>query len=144
MAEIKTTAEIAEKWERVTPGRVRDYEEGVRRPRRDWADATAASAEAWAQGVQSAIVDGRFAGRVRAVGTEKWQRKTLEKGPTRWAHGVSISGSDFAAGFDPYRDEIARIDLPPRGPKGDPRNLERVRIIAEALHALKLRLMGGR
>jgi len=144
MPEIKPTAEIAEKWERVTPGRVRDYEDGVRRPRRDWADATAGAAAAYAQGVQEAIADGRFEGRVRAVGTRKWQEKTLQKGPTRWAQGVSVSGADFAAGFDPYRDEIERIVLPARGPKGDPRNLERVRIIAEALHALKVRLAGGR
>ncbi len=144
MPEIKSTAEIAEKWERVTPGRVRDYEEGVRRPRKDWADETVAAADAYARGVQAAIADGRFQSGVRSVGTEKWQRKTLQKGPSRWAAGVSQSGDDFASGFDPYRDEIARIDLPPRGIRGAPENLERVRIIAERLHALRLRLQGGR
>lgn len=144
MPPIKPTAEIAEKWERVTPSRVPDYEAGVRRPRRSWEDATTEAADAYAQGVTAAIAENRFEGGVRAAGDRKWQEKTLQKGPGRWAEGVRISGVDYASGFDPYRDEIERIVLPPRGPRGDPRNIERVRIIADALHALKIRLAGGR
>ena len=144
MPAIKPTAVIAEKWERVTPSRVPDYEAGVRNPRRSWEDATAESAESYAMGVTAAVADGRFESGVRRAGDEKWRRKTLLKGPGRWAEGVRVSGDDFASGFDPYRDEIERIVLPPRGPRGDPRNLERVRIIAERLHALKLRIQGGR
>ncbi|MBA7620832.1 hypothetical protein ES703_28187 [subsurface metagenome] len=144
MPEIATVAEIAEKWGRVTPMRVPDYQAGVERPRRDWETETIAAAEAYEMGITAAMADNRFQGGVRRAGTEKWRRKTLEKGPGRWAEGVRVSEVDYAAGFEPYRDEIARIVLPPRGPRGDPRNIERVRIIAEALHALKLRLSGGR
>jgi hypothetical protein len=37
---------------------------------------------------------------------------------------------------------IESIQLPPRGPKGDPRNIERVRVIAQALRARKLAAVG--
>jgi len=141
MPAIKSTAEIAEKWSRVTPGRTRDYTDGIETPRRDWADATTAATENWEAGVQEAIAQDRFRFGVRNAGTRKWREKTLLKGPNRWAEGVRISAPDFREGFDPYRDEIERINLPPRYPRGDPRNLERVRIIAERLHALRLDLM---
>jgi len=50
---------------------------------------------------------------------------------------VRLARVDYEEGFKPYRDLIASIDLPPRGPRGDPSNIDRVRIIAERLHALK-------
>lgn len=140
MPAIKSIDHIAEKYARVTPGRTPDYETGVRNPRRDWLTATIEQMEAWVAGIQEAIANGSWARGLEKAGTEKWKRKTLEKGPARWGQGVRMAQPDFHAGFKPYRDEIERIELPPRGPKGDPRNLERVRIIAEALHALKMRI----
>jgi len=140
MADIIETAIIAEKWERVTPGRTVDYEAGVKNPRRDWQDATMQSASTWNEAISQAVAERRFERGVQAAGTRKWQEKTIAKGPTRWSQGVRLAGIDYARGYDPYRNEISRVQLPPRGPKGDPRNLERVRVITEALHALKLRI----
>ncbi|GAI56304.1 unnamed protein product, partial [marine sediment metagenome] len=37
----------------------------------------------------------------------------------------------------PYHDAISRVDLGPRFPKRDPRNLNRVKIIVDALIAEK-------
>lgn len=143
MPAIKPIGVIAEKWGRVTPLRTRDYELGVENPRRPWEASTIAAADTYEQGIIEAIADERFQHGVRAAGDEKWRSKTLEKGPTRWAQGVRISEPDYQAGFAPYRDEIERIVLPPRGPRGSPANIERVRIIAERLHALRLRIQGG-
>lgn len=144
MPPIKSTASIAEKWGRVTPGRTRDYTDGISNPRVDWERATIAAHDAWVQGIQEAMQRDAFRQGVTRAGTHKWQAKAMEKGPGRWAEGVRISEADFRTGFDPYRDEIERIDLPPRYARGDERNLERVRVIAVALHALRLRLEGGR
>ncbi len=138
--EIKSTAAIAEKWERVTPMRSRDYLEGVSTTRKDWAGNTVAAAENYNIGVTQAIAEERFQRGVQKAGTEKWKRNTIEKGGTRWGQGVRMAGPEYARGFDPYRNELEAIDLPPRGPRGDPRNIERVRVIAERLHALKLRI----
>jgi len=138
--EIKPTAAIAEKWERVTPMRSQDYIEGVQTTRKDWAENTVAAAEIYNIGVQAAIAQQRFERGVQKAGTPKWKKNTIEKGATRWGQGVRLAGVEYAKGFAPYRDELEAIDLPPRGPRGAPQNIERVRIIAERLHALKIRI----
>ena len=136
--EIKSMAEIAGKWTRVTPGRTQDYVEGVKNPRKDWQAATSAAEDRFEQGVQEAISQKRFGKGVRDAGTSKWQDGAVKKGGTRWGPGVSQAGPAYQAGFEPYRNIIANTTLPPRFAKGDPRNLERVRILAENLHAAKI------
>lgn len=137
---IPSIAVIAEKWERVTPLRATDYIEGVRSTRVDWEAETIAAAGNYAQGVSQAIAENRFERGVRKAGTEKWRTNTIEKGGTRWGQGVRLGGVEYARGFQPYRDALEALVLPPRGPRGDPMNLERVRVIAETLHALKLQI----
>lgn len=138
MTAIKSAAQIAQKWARVTPQRTADYEQGVRSPRKSWAEATGNAVQAYEQGIQESISKGRFAAGVAAAGDEKWKKKTIEKGVRRWGPGVQVAQSDFEAGFAPYRQVIEGVELPPRYPKGDPRNLERVAAITSALHAAKV------
>jgi len=140
MPPIKPIAAIKEKWGRVTPTRQQDYTLGIRNPRRPWEESTIAAAPAYEAGILEAIADNRFEAGVARTGDEGWRRKTLEKGPMRWAQGVQLSEDDYGRGFAPYRDLIESIVLPPRGPRGSPQNIERVRIIADALHALRLEL----
>ncbi len=139
MANIKSLARISAKWATVTPARQAEYTEGVENPKVDWAKAPLEAADAQAKGVQAAITAKRFAKGVAKAGTPKWKKKTLQKGPGRWAEGVSLSQADYEAGFAPYREVIANTILPPRGPKGDPANINRVAVIAKALHERKLR-----
>jgi hypothetical protein len=139
MPAIRSTSEIAEKWSRVTPQRRQDYQAGVQNPRRDWSQATIAAESAWAQGVQEAAAGGRFGRGVQQAGTQKWQRKTIDLGVNRWPEGVARSAPDFQAGFDKFRQIISNTQLPPRGPKGSPQNIERVRVMAAALHDAKVR-----
>jgi len=138
VAEIKDLSAIREKYGRVAPTRVTDYQAGVAAPRRDWAGATRAAADAYAQGVQAAIAAGMFEKGVAEAGSEKWSRKTLSVGVPRWAPGITAGLQDYETGFAPFHAVIARTTLPPRGPRGDPRNLERVAVIARALHDAKI------
>lgn len=138
MLRIKTSKEIAEKYSRVTPGRSADFDAGVKDPNVDWATPTIASEGTYEEGVQQAISEKRFGKGVKAKGTEHWRKKTTEVGITRWPVGVRAAADDYEMGFAKYRDAIERITLPPRYPKGDPRNIERVRAVAEALHTAKV------
>lgn len=138
MAEIRSTSKIVEKWARVTRARQQDFQEGVRAPRRDWADATAAAESTYEQGVQEAIARKSFGRGVSDAGTAKWKRKIEAVGVQRWAPGVAAAVEDFDRGFGPYAETIAATQLPPRFPAGDPRNFERVRVLGEALHAKKV------
>jgi len=138
MAEIRPLAAIREKWTRVTPGRTEDYKLGIKNPRRDWADETEAAQGNYKMGVDAAHAKGLFAKGVAKAGTKKWQDKALAKGPGRFAEGVYIAGPDFEDGFKPYHEAIARVDIGPRFPKRDPRNLERVKRIVDAMIAQKV------
>jgi len=138
MAEIKSLSAIADKWTRVTPGRTADYKLGIQNPRRDWAEETLAAEGNYKAGVDAAQAKGMFAKGVSKAGTSKWKEKALKKGPGRFAEGVYIAGPDYEKGFAPYHAAIERVDLGPRFPKRDPRNLDRVRKIVDALVAEKV------
>jgi len=139
MAGIKPIDTIVQKWTRVTPGRADDYRIGVQNPRTDWAQATIAAENTWGAGVQAAIAQDTWLNGVRRAGTAKWQNGCLTLGVQRWTQGVQASGDAYRNGFAPYAEVIRNTQLPPRGAKGDPANIERVRVIATALHEAKIR-----
>jgi len=138
MAEIKSLKAIRDKWTRVTPGRIEDYKLGIENPKRDWEEETLAAKANWKAGVDAAAAKDLFAKGVAQAGSKKWKDKALQKGPGRFAEGVYIAGDDYEKGFAPFREAIARVDLGPRFPRRDPRNLERVRRVVEALVAEKV------
>ncbi len=133
MADIKSTDRIAEKWARVTPQRTQDYTDGINSPRRDYAQAAAAAEGTYKDAVTKAANSGQYGKGVRAAGTAKWQNRARAKGPQRFSEGVQIAQPDYQAGFQPYAEVIKSTTLPARFPKGDPRNLQRVTVIATAL-----------
>lgn len=142
MAFIRSIEVVAKKWASVTPGRTEDYRFGVTNPRRPWATAAAAAEPAYEAGVTQAIAKKRFGKGVKQAGDEKWSRGAVEKGTMRWGPGVALAEPDYRSGFAPYRDAIERCTLPPRYARRDPRNLERVKAIVNALVAAKEARMG--
>lgn len=72
------------------------------------------------------------------TGTSGWQTAAIAKGPSRFSEGVNLATDKYEKGFAPYRDVIDKLSLPPRGPKGDPTNIQRVAAVAKALHDEKL------
>jgi len=137
MAEIKDSGKIAEKWARVTPARTEDYDAGIKDPRKDWQTSTSSAEQRYKDGVSKASARGAFGKGVAKAGSAKWQRKAIEVGTRRWPEGVAAAKPDYAAGFSPYADTIKATTLPPKYPKGDPRNIDRVASIAKALRAKK-------
>ncbi|HEY2938167.1 MAG TPA: hypothetical protein VGJ25_16305 [Gaiellaceae bacterium] len=132
---LKSAAEIAAKWKRVTSGRQADFEAGVKDPAVDWAGPTAAAREAYSQGVQDAIGRGAFEKGVQSASTAAWQRGVTTRGIPRFTQGVSVAEEDMANGIAKPRDVIERTlpTLPPRGPRGAPINQERANRMAQAL-----------
>ncbi len=139
---IKTAAEIARKWGAVTPARVSEYIQGVQNPRRDWEEATLAAEPTYVEEVTLAANQGRFGRGVAAAGSPKQIKNAVTKGGVRFGPGVTAAVDDYARGFEPYRNEIAGLTLTPRRGRGSPQNLERVAEVANALHALRLRILG--
>jgi len=138
MPVVRSASEVAEKWARVTPARADDYRKGVENPKKDWAGETLAAGDAYEAGVTAAIGNKQFQKGVKEAGSSTWQTGATTKGVTRWPAGVSGAQDKYEHRVAPFLDEIARIKLPARRPKGDPGNIERVRAIADALHKKKV------
>lgn len=136
--QIKSADVIANKYATRAGAAGADYAAGVQSPRTPWAAATMASAQTYAAGVQQAIGNGSFAKGVSAAGDSKWQRKAAGVGAQRFGPGAQAAKGDYQAGVAPYLQVISGVTLPPRLPKGDPGNIQRVVAITSALRAAKL------
>jgi hypothetical protein len=130
MAEIKSIQAIQDKWGRVTPQRTEDYTLGIKNPKRDWAQSSAASKESHKSAMVASAANDSYAKGVTKAGTARWQDRSARKGPGRFAEGVIIAAPDYGAGFAPYAETIKATALAPRFPRGDLRNLERVKQIS--------------
>jgi len=142
---VKPVTDIAAKYAEVTPGRQAFYQAGIQSPKSDWATNAAAAAINFQAAVTAGDIGKRFAGGIKKAGTQKWQRKALAVGPNRFSEGVRAAQADFAAGIEPFITTIAGLTLPARRPRGDAANLDRVKVIADALtkKRLALRASGG-
>lgn len=136
---VKPLDQAADKWVRRASVAAPDYEAGVRGAGGAWEAATKASEDNWKAGITQAASRGAFGKGVAAAGGSKWEQKALEKGPSRFAQGVAVSVSDYTRAFGPFLSAIASANLPPRGPSGDPRNLQRVGTLNTILAQLKRR-----
>lgn len=138
MADIRPIDQIARKWATVTPQRTADFEFGIRNPRADWQSKTAAASDAWKVGVTNAANNDLFKKGVNRAGTAAWQEGAISKGIPRWGPGVALAEDKYASGFAPFREAISRVTLPPRFARRDPRNLDRVKAIVDALIKAKV------
>lgn len=139
MPAVASSTQAASKWSRVTPQRTEDYAAGVKAPKTSWQAATTAAAGAQAAGVQEAIKNKSFEKGVAKAGDAKWSAKASSVGADRFGQGVQAAQGEYEQGVAPYLQVIQSTSLPPRYSKGDPRNIERVRVMAKALRDAKVR-----
>jgi len=137
---VKPLEDIAKKWVEVTPQRAPYYEAGVKAPLKDWATEAANAAPAYKSAVTQPNIDKLYAGGIKKVGTAKWQRKSIEVGVGRYGPGVTAALPDYRDGFAPYREELTKVEVPARGPRGADVNFEKVKAIGKALLAKRLAL----
>lgn len=135
---IKSLESIIAKWRQRASVSTGAYEEGVKNPRTSWARAAMAAFDNYKAGVQAAITAGSYKKGIHRAGDAKWQERAVTLGVRRWPEGIEASGPAYSQGFSPYHKALANLTLPPRYARGDPRNLERVKKIAELLHSVKV------
>ena len=114
-----------------------DYATGVNSTQKDWAALTAAAEANYGQGVQDAIGRKAFGKGVLKAGTAKWKTNAGNLGAARYPQGVAAGQAAYSDGFGPYAQKLSTLQLPPRGPKGSPQNINRVAAVAVALNNLK-------
>ena len=129
---VKSIDSLKKKYEANASSATGAFVEGVNNPRRSQAESAIAAKDTYAQAVQEAIADDRFAKGVEEAGDAAWKEGATTLGKDRYAGGVRAGSDDWAKGTKPVIDAMAAVDLPPKGVKGDPANLERVRLMNEA------------
>ena len=140
---LRPLDKIAEKWGKEAQSAAPYYEAGVKEPLKDWADHTVAAAPVYKAAVTAPNIDKLFVGGVKRVGTSRWQNRAVNLGVPRYAPGVAASIDWYQNSFSPYYEELSRIELPERGPRGSDQNLERVRVIMKALFQKRLAVKGA-
>lgn len=138
MANMKDIGQSADKWMRRAAVAGPDYQAGVSAPRRSWQEASSAADGNYKAAVMEAANAGRYKTGVAKAGDARWREGALQKGPSRFAEGVSLSVDGWQRGFAPYAEAIKRVALPARGPAGSPQNLQRVAAISNALRGVKI------
>ncbi len=134
---LRPLDKVVDKWSARATAAAPDYSAGVSAPLRDWATQATAAKGAWQAGVTEAASRDAYAKGVATAGTAKWQRKATTLGTRRFSEGVAAAKDDYKGGFAQFYDALSKIDLPPRGARGDPKNLERVRTIMQTLRSVK-------
>ena len=138
MPAIKPLDKTTKVWSKRASASRDEYLDGVENPRKDWKDETAGAAGRYKEGLEQSFANNSFQKGVEAAGSAKWQNRAKKLGPGRYSEGVRAAEPEYRSGFAPYHSRIGATTLPPRGPKGSPENIDRVRAIAEALHEEKL------
>lgn len=138
MAGIRSLKSISDKWGTLTPQRADEYRKGVQDPKKDWATEATKAKDTWKQALTQAMQRDAYSKGIEKVGTSKWKKGATMKGPGRFAEGVQIAQPDYERGFAKFHDIISKTELPPRYPTGDPRNLERTKVMSQALRQGKI------
>jgi hypothetical protein len=134
---MRSPQEIAEKWLRVTMGRVVDYENGVKNPKKSWEKETASAAARFSAAATDPSTITHYNTGIRKAGDAKWQANTIQKGIKNWETSIGTNEGNYAESITKYVDVISTLKLPEKYTPGDPRNLARMKAICEALRAAK-------
>jgi hypothetical protein len=138
---LRPLDQIVDKWSRRATAAGPDYAAGIQAPRVPWSQGAIAAKDAWKQGVTDAASKDLFVKGVIKAGDAKWLKKASELGVRRYPEGVSAAKDDYKNNFAPFYDALGKVALPPRAPRGDPRNLERVKVIVTTMRQVKEQLL---
>jgi len=138
---LRPLDQISDKWSRRATAAGPDYTAGIQAPRVPWSQGAIGAKEAWKQGVTDAASKDLFSKGVSKAGDAKWLNKALNLGARRYPEGVSAAKDDYKNNFAPFYDALGKVSLPPRAPRGDPRNVERVKAIMTAMRQTKEQLL---
>lgn len=136
--QVKDTGSIAAKFRTRASAAAPDYAAGVQSAGQAWESNTRAAVDSYQQGVQEAIARGAFARGVAAAGASKYTENAVKLGTQRYPTGVQNAEGAYARGVGRFLDVIKGLNLPARGPKGSPANMERANVVARALRAAKV------
>ena len=143
MVKVRSLKIAREKFKKRTETSGPYYEAGTKSPKVPWSQAMEEVNEAIKDGLRNAIENDLILGGVKRVGDAGWSKPIEQKGIKNWREWTPKSDGDWETGYRPFAEELERITLEKRRPKGDPANVDnRVKPIVAALRKKKLALRG--
>jgi hypothetical protein len=133
---VPSPGSAAEKWARVTPTRQSDYQTGVQGAAQRYQDGVNNAGSSWSGGVQAAISNNSYEQGVAGKGGH-YAQQAATIGAPRWAQGVGSARPRYEQGITRVFAAISAVNLPAKGPKGSPQNLNRVQAIVDAERAAR-------
>jgi hypothetical protein len=135
--------DVVKKWSEEAPKRSTYYETEASKAGTTWETNATAAAGTYKTAVQATGIDLRFKGGVKKVGGAKFERKVKDVGVSRFGPGISAAKTDYDTGVAPFLSALATIEVPARGPRGDPNNYNIVAKVGDPLHKLRLAQLGA-
>lgn len=135
--ETKPVGDAASNWQQGAQARAQLYKQRAMAAGNRWAQDTAAAAPNFQTAVTSGNIGTRFANGVSRAGAGRYTQGINAKGD-RYSGGIAASGDRYSAGVSPYIQALNGFDPGDRGPRGDPRNYNRVQAVGSRLHDLRL------
>ncbi|MDR7492446.1 MAG: hypothetical protein QN122_13495 [Armatimonadota bacterium] len=136
--ETKSLADAATNWAQVTPGRSDRYVNRAVANAQKWLSNFLAGIPNWQAGVTAAGVPARMRASAQSRGAQRFPAKIQAVGAARFGQGVQAGRPNYEQGFGPYLQVIQGLTLPAKGPRGDPRNYQRVSAVGDALHRARM------
>lgn len=139
MAKTPPSPNIAsEKWASRAAASSAEFAQNASSAASEWESNAIAAASNYKAAVTAGNIEQRFAGGIRRSGAARYADRVQSVGATRYSQGVSEGQGQYAARVTPFYQVIASTQLPARKPRGDAANLQRVAVLADALHKARL------
>ena len=130
--QVRDTTASAKRFAERGAAALPDYKAGLVGKGAAWEAAAAGSEDNYNAGVQQAISRNAFQKGVKAAGASYFEQRAINVGGSRFADGIRQGAGNWEEGSKPYLDALKNTELSPRGPKGDPRNMQRASEVAIA------------
>lgn len=136
---MKTAQQAGPKWSQNTSGAGQAYHDGATGTTKDQSGAAIAAKAVWQAALTAAFGKDSYAKGLAKSGKQGWLDGVVQKGVAAFTNGVTAakSVSKYVTNSGKYDNARQQASGSPRGPKGSPQNLQRVTLVANALHALK-------
>lgn len=136
--DVRSASDSAQRWVDRASTAGAEYESRAVAAANRWSTNAGNAQATWRAGVTGAGVDARYRSGITRAGAAKYSRKVTSVGSSRYAPGVTAAQQDYTDRITPYLALVAGLTLPARQPRGSAANIERVRMIANALSARRL------
>ena len=144
MPPLKDLTSSAQKWSRNAGAAATEFAANAQGAADKWGRNTQGAGANFRQAISAGNIQAKFErGVAKAAQMGRFASKLAKVGAGRYSEGVGSAQQDWSSGFEPYHGVLQTLTLPPRAPRGDARNIERVKVVDQTLNAKRIAGLGS-